>query len=396
MIAGNDVICFCNDWDGDPLSKKQIVTRLAVKNRVLWVNSTGTRNPTVSAHDFKRAWKKICDFCHGSRQVATNIWLFCPLVIPFHGSRVARWFNRRLLAWSLRRTLRRLAFHQPITLTFVPSSADVAGSLGERLLVYYCVDEYSEFSGTDKVAILELERTLIEKSDVVIVSADRLYETKRTYNANTFLLPHGVDVEHFRRACMPETPIPEDCRSLNGLVVGFFGLIADWVDLEVVRYLACARPDWSLLLIGEVRTDVSMIERLPNVKLLGRRPYQLLPGYCKKFDVAILPFKLNELTLAANPLKLREYLAAGLPVIATPLPEVKKLGGLVLCAGAARDYLEQIESLQRAGRRGPDLSVSYQMDAESWDGRVEAFSSIINAHCDASVHRRMKAARQVA
>ena len=90
MIEGNDIICFCNDWDGDPLSKKQIVTRLAKRNRVLWVNSTGNRNPTVSVHDLRRVFKKLWGFCRECRPVAQNISLFCPLVIPFHGSRAAR------------------------------------------------------------------------------------------------------------------------------------------------------------------------------------------------------------------------------------------------------------------------------------------------------------------
>ncbi len=248
MIQGYDIICFCNDWDGDPLSKKQIVTRLAAHNRVLWVNSTGTRRPTASAHDFSRAWKKLREFFSGSRQVARNIHVFSPLVIPFHGSRVARWLNKKFLTWSLRRAARRLGFRRPITLTFVPSSAETAGHLDEQLLIYYCVDEYSEFSGTDKSAILDMERGLMERADLVVVSADRLLETKRRHNPNTFLITHGVDVEHFRKACLAETEVPSDCPASHGPVIGFFGLIADWVDLEVIRHLAAARPHWSFVI----------------------------------------------------------------------------------------------------------------------------------------------------
>lgn len=378
MIQGNDIICFCNDWDGDPLSKKQIVLRLARKNRIMWVNSTGTRNPTASVHDLRRAWKKLKDFLRGCRPVAENISLFCPLVIPFHGSRTARWLNRHLLLWSIRRTCRRLGFENPITLTFVPSSADVAGSLGERIVIYYCVDEYSEFTGTDRAAMLDMERRLIEKSDLVIVSADRLYETKRRYNRNTFLITHGVDVMHFRKACLPETPIPAECSHLRHPVVGFFGLIADWVDVAVIRHLASAQPEWSFVLIGEVRTDASALKQLPNVHLLGRRPYQTLPGYCKAFDVAILPFVVNELTIAANPLKLREYLAAGLPVVATPLPEIQKLNHLVRMANTPEEFLAQIEASLKTSARGPSLSISLQMDAESWDRKVEELSGMIH------------------
>ena len=385
MIQGNDIICFCNDWDGDPLSKKQIVRRLAEKNRILWVNSTGTRNPTVSVRDMRRAWKKLVEFCRGCRPVTENISLFCPLVIPFHGSSVARWINRRFFAWSLRRACCKLGFRHPITLTFVPTSADVVGSLGEQHVIYYCVDEYSQFTGTDQRALAEMERRLIERADLVVVSASRLYETKRPFNSNTHLIPHGVDIDHFRAACRSATQVPDDCPAVRPPVVGFFGLIADWVDLQVIRFLACNRPDWSFLLVGEIRTDVTALRELPNVHLLGRRPYRDLPGYCKAFDVAILPFVVNELTLAANPLKVREYLAAGLPVVATPLPEVRRLGNLVRCARTGDEFLEQIDGLLKAGRRGPSMDASRQMDAHSWDRRVEDLSQLIARLGEASL-----------
>ena len=396
MIEGNDIICFSNDWDGDPLSKKHIALRLAQKNRVLWVNSTGNRNPTASVRDLRRAWKKLRQFFRGCRPVSQNISVFSPLVIPFHGSWAARWVNRRLLSWSLRRACRKLGFKKPITWTFVPSSADVPGSLNERLLIYHCVDEFSKFTGTDETAILQMERGLMEKADMVVVSSSRLYETKRRYNPNTFLVTHGVDVAHFRNACLQAIAAPPDCAELKRPVIGFFGLIADWVDLEVVRYLASSRPRWSFLLIGEVQTDISVLRDLSNVHLLGRRSYQSLPAYCKAFDVAILPFVVNELTMAANPLKLREYLAAGLPVVATPLPEVLKLNGLVRMARTPREFLDQIEVLLNEGKRGPDPAVSALMERESWDQKVEELSAIITGLNGHGQRRQPLAAGRVA
>src|SRR5438046_1223477 len=127
MIEGQDIICFSNDWDGDPLSKKHIMSRLATRNRVLWVNSIGNRNPSVSMYDLKRVIKKVTDFAGGSREVAPSLHVFSPLVIPFHGSALARHLNRKALKWSLRRTCRRLGFRNPLTWTFVPASADVVG-----------------------------------------------------------------------------------------------------------------------------------------------------------------------------------------------------------------------------------------------------------------------------
>ena len=377
MIEGNDIILFSNDWGGDPLSKHQIAWRLARKNRILWVNSMGNRNPTASAHDLRRVVKKLWQFCRGCQPVADNIYRFCPLVIPFHGNRAARWINRRLLAWSLRRASRKLGFREPVTLTFVPNSVDVVGSLGESRVIYYCVDEYSQFTGADRTAVLDMERRLMEKADLVVVSASRLYETKRAFNPNTILITHGVDVDHFRTSCLAETPVPEEAAVLPGPVIGFYGLIEDWVDLEVIRHMATERPEWSFLMIGEVKTDTSAVRNLPNVFFPGRRPYQSLPGYCKKFDIAVLPFVVNELTLAANPLKVREYLAAGLPVVATPLPEVQKLGDLIHSATTPKEFLEQCDAILSSGRRGPDLAASRHMDAESWDGKVDVLSEFI-------------------
>jgi glycosyltransferase involved in cell wall biosynthesis len=311
----------------------------------LWINGVGNRNPTVSARDIRRIAKKIWQFWLGCRQVEENIFVFTPIVIPFHGSRVARWINRRFYRWSIRRAAAKLHFRKPITWTYAPSCAEVAGSLGERLIVYHCVDDFSKFTGAKKAGIAALERQLLDKSDLVVVSSNALLDSKRRSHPDTVFVPHGVDYDHFRKACSAETPVPEECRALRTPVIGFFGLVADWVDLSVFRYLASERPEWSLVLVGEIQTDVTSLRELPNIHLLGRRNYQALPAYSKAFSVAILPFVVSELTLAANPLKMREYLAAGLPVVATPLPEVKKLRHLLRLADTPQEFFRQITGL---------------------------------------------------
>jgi glycosyltransferase involved in cell wall biosynthesis len=159
------------------------------------------------------------------------------------------------------------------------------------------------------------------------------------------------------------------------------------VDIGIIRYLAASRPDWSFLLIGEVETDTAGLQGLPNVHLLGRRKYQSLPAYCKIFDVAVMPFIVNELTLAANPLKVREYLAAGLPVVATALPEVLRLNHLLRTAGTQEEFLDQIEAYLKEGRRGPNLEVSRLMEPESWDEKVEELSRIITDVSDGGPKR---------
>ena len=376
MIEGHDIICFSNDWDSDPLSKKHIMLRLAKRNRVLWINSIGNRRPTASARDLKRVIKKLKDFTRGERQVGDGIFVYSPIALPLHGSAAARWLNRRVLRWSVRRIARKLGFQKPLTWTFEPVSAEVAGSLGESALVYHCVDEFSEFSGTDKAAILELERQLLIKSDCVIVSSGRLYDRKRQHNPNTHLVTHGVDVSHFRKACDPRTEVPVELRALPKPVIGFFGLIADWVDLQLIRVIAQSRPDWSFVLIGKATTDTRPVDGLGNIHRLGPKPYSDLPAYAKGFDIAILPFAVNELTLSANPLKIREYLAAGLPVVSTAIPEVEKLGGTVRIARNHIAFLTELQNVITLGQLGPQLSISQRMDIESWDEKVEELSRV--------------------
>lgn len=378
MIEGYDIICFSNDWDGDPLSKKHIMKRLARKNRILWVNSIGNRNPTMSKSDVTRVLGKLKAFLRGPRRVSEGIHVISPLAIPFHGSATARRINQWLLVATLRSAIRKLGFRKRVTWTFLPTSANVAGYLGEKLVIYHCTDEFSEFSGTSKNAILDMEQRLIAKANCVFVSAERLLRNKAQHNPNTFLIRHGVDVEHFRKACDGRTPIPEDIVRIPSPIIGFFGLIADWVDLQLVADMARARPHWSFVLVGKVATDLSPIALIHNVHVLGQKPYEGLPGYCRRFDAAILPFVINELTLNANPLKLREYLAAGLSVVSTPIPEVRELGSLVRIGSTCADFVSHLECVLSQEQSGTRLAVSMEMDRESWDERVEEMSRAID------------------
>ncbi|OGT72868.1 MAG: hypothetical protein A3I78_04850, partial [Gammaproteobacteria bacterium RIFCSPLOWO2_02_FULL_56_15] len=267
-----------------------------------------------------------------------------------------------------------------ITWTFVPFSADVVGNLGEKLVIYHCVDEFSEFTGTDKAALLDMERRLIGKSDAVIASSGRLQQAKGAQGVQTFLVTHGVDVAHFRKACDPHTATPADIADIPAPIIGFFGLIEDWVDLRLIRFLAQARPQWSFVLIGKLATDDSPLCGLPNVHLLGRKEYQQLPAYCKAFDVALLPFVINELTLAANPLKLREYLAAGLPVVASAIPEAERLEGRLRIARTDEEFLAQIGDLLAGDLSAEErLSISQSVENETWDRKVEDLSRIVES-----------------
>jgi glycosyltransferase involved in cell wall biosynthesis len=367
-LSGRDILCFSHDWSGDPLSKTHLMRLLARDNRILWVNSIGYRAPTVSKADVSRAFKKVAAALQPLREPEPNIFVLNPLVIPAHGLASVRALNRNLLRWQVRRAMRRLGFRRPINWVFNPAAAVIAGGLGEECLIYHCVDEYTAFSGVPAQGLAELERGLLRRADLVIVSADRLLRSKAPLNPRTVLVRHGVDHSHFRKALDAGTQIPEEIARLPRPVLGYFGLMsADWVDVDLLAHVARRFSGGSLVLLGKVAMDLSALTGLLNVHVLGRKPYESLPSYCKGFDVALVPFPISEVTLNANPLKAREYLAAGLPVVSTPVPEVEILG-LCRIAGDAETFCREIEGALRDP--GPRADRSDAIARESWGARL--------------------------
>lgn len=379
-LRGRDLLCFSHDWNGDPLSKTHLMRLMARDNRVLWVNSIGYRSPTASKADLSRAFNKLAAALEPLREVEPNIFVLNPLAIPAYGNRGIRAFNRRFLRWQVNRAMRQLRFERAINWVFNPAASVIAGELGEEMVIYYCVDEYTQFTGVAASSLAKMEEQLLRRSDFVIVSADRLYQSKAPFNPRTVLVRHGVDYSHFRRALDTETVVPEEIASLPRPVIGFFGLIADWVDVELMAQVAEHFSTGSLVLLGKTTTDVSALERLPNVQLLGRQPYSALPAYCKGFDVALMPFRINALTLNANPLKVREYLAAGLPVVSTAIPEVEVLGSCRIGRNR-QSFLSEIEQALLDPGASPKRSEA--MRGDSWEARLDEIRQHVAAFAPA-------------
>ena len=388
-LVGRDILCFSHDWTGDPLSKTHLMRLLARNNRVLWINSIGYRTPKVNKADLGRAWKKLAAWRKPLAEVERNLFVLNPLAIPAYGLGMVRSVNQRWLRSQVKSAMRRLNFRRPINWVFNPTAAVVAGTLDEDLLIYQCVDEYSAFSGVTSKAILELEEKLLKQADLVLVSAEPLLVSKRRVNPSTALVRHGVDFTHFRRALDPETKVPDEIANLPRPVIGFFGLIADWVDTELMATVARSYPQGSLVVLGKATTDVSSLN-LPNVHLLGRKPYADLPGYCKGFDVALNPFRISELTLNANPLKVREYLAAGLPVVSTDIPEVAVLPACRI-GGSREEFLQQVEAALK--HPGPQAEISETVRAESWEARLREIEGHLAAAANRNAARQTRSVR---
>jgi len=371
MIERHTILCFASGYDAPPTSKHHVMHLLAERNTVLWVNYHGSRTPTVSSSDLLYMARKLRQVFSGVYAPRKNLYVLTPLVIPLPGSAWAQRLNRLLLLSQIRLVLSRIRKGPLQIWSFTPDISYVLGHFGEQKVVYYCVDEHASFTGYDTEQVLRHEADLCRRSDLVVTTSLALQKAKEHMNPNTILIPHGVDYEHFSRAFSKDLPVPADINKIPQPRLGFFGLIRDWVNLDLLAEIARCRPDWHIVMIGDSTVDLTPYRRIPNLHFLGRKPYRLLPAYCRQFDVGLIPFRVNELTRAVNPIKLREYLAAGLPVVSTPLPAVEQYNQLISIADSVEAFIAAVEAaLAHDPARQKAKARIRAMSRETWSQKL--------------------------
>ena len=371
MLEGRTILCFASGYDAPPTSKHHIMHILSRHNIVLWINYHASRAPTASSSDLLYIARKISQVLKGLTNPRKNLYVLTPLVVPLPSYPWAKCINRTILLRQINRALVRLQQGPLQVWTFAPDIAYLLDDFDAEKVVYYCVDDFSSFAGYNKQQVLQDEEELCRRADLVIASSMALKEMKQQFNPNTILVRHGVDYKHFAKALSNDLAIPEDIADIPQPILGFFGLIREWVDLELLADVARRRPDWHIVLLGDSTIDLSPYQNLPNMHFLGRKRYEELPAYCKQFDVGLVPFKVNELTRAVNPIKLREYLAAGLPVVSTPLPEISLLKKrCVYVADTADGFIEAIE-LALAVSSKERFEQSLAMAKETWPVKID-------------------------
>lgn len=339
------IIYFGNDWSGENrTSSHHIAQILGERFKLLYIETPGMRAPAATKRDFRKLWLKLIAAAKPPRRVGEHMWVMTMPQIPFRRWSVVRKLNEVYGRFAVRNAIRKLQLRNAISWFVVPHPGALAGKLGENWTVYYCIDDYSGLPDVDQDEIRRLDNDLTRAADQVFVASQTLIEKKKEINPNTTYSPHGVDFAHFSQASNSDTSLPEQARKLSHPLIGFFGSISRWIDLSLIAELARARPDWTFLLIGFASVDIRELQQLKNVILAGTQPYRTLPNWAKAFDVAILPYKrLNQGAMNANPLKLREYLATGKPVVAVSTPEIDRFSHCIRIANTPDEFLRQIE-----------------------------------------------------
>ena len=371
-----DMIVFGEDWGRHPSSTQHIITNLVEARRILWVNSIGLRRPRLTRSDFARATSKLTSFIRRSggeadHEAATDVTpsLASPFVIPWPGNGMVNQLNGSILKRFLKPRIERLGLDRPILWTSLPTALPVVGKLGERAVVYYCGDDFGSLAGVDHGPVSAMEAELAKKADLVIVASKEL--AARFPDRKTIFLPHGVDVDLFSKRTPPAADLPQDRP-----VAGFYGAIADWIDVPMLVKAAQRLSEWIFVFVGPIATDISPLLRLPNVRFLGPRPHHALASYSQHWTVSLIPFRDCPQIHSCNPLKLREYLAAGTPIAATDFPALKPYTPLVSLADGSDDFADAIlraaDDANRNGlRRGAVADESWRNRAAFVDYHME-------------------------
>lgn len=367
--ARRDVVILSTaDWDHPFWTNKQHVASAMVQlgHRVLYVESVGLRAPRMEAQDLRRIARRLLRAFRPPRRIVDGLWVWSPLLIPAPRTPLQRRFNRMIFTAMLQFWRRWLGLRSDLLWTYNPLCGQLLplARCGFQQLVYHCVDDLTAQPCMPSALIASEEERLCRAADQVFVTSPELLHTRGTFNPRTRFDPNVADVEHFAQARDRQAPVPLDLLALPaGPRLGFVGAVSSYkLDLALLISLAAHRPDAQIVLIGRVgegdpSTDLAGLVDLPNVHLLGARPYAVLPAYLRGFDLALLPCPLNAYTRSMFPMKFFEYVAAGLPVVSTDLPALQAYSHLArLCPDRASflasiDELLQDEPLQ--GLRSP-------------------------------------------
>jgi len=365
-------IYFGNDWFAENrTSSHHIARRLSNRFPLLYVETPGLRAPEASRRDIRKLFKKLAAAFRPPRQISEHMWHISVPQIPYRRYAAVRKINELFALWKVRSALRRVPLFSPLSWFNVPHPGFLAGKLGERMVVYYCTDNYAAAPGVDATDVARMDEALTRRADVVFATSPSLVHEKQRLNETVIYSPHGVDADVFGKAADLTLPIAEPARNLSHPVIGFFGVLDGRIDPGMIEFLATSRPHWSFLLVGRVAIDARRLSRLSNVCMPGNVPYEMLPDWARAFDVCIMPYRQDAFSLNANPLKLREYLATGRPVVSIPTAEVEQFSGFVSVAATNEEFLAAIEKELAADSEERRRERIRLVSPATWDARVE-------------------------
>jgi glycosyltransferase involved in cell wall biosynthesis len=357
-------------WDWVWQRPQQFLSRLSRNHRILFVEEP-----------------RICNSEDGPRSTLRDVSEYPNIMVlqscfPEKQARDGAWLDkqrRRLVQQMLAGPLAS-EFANPVQWFYDPMAVKAfAGKMDESAIVYDCMDQLSQFRGAPP-ELVRRERELLALADVVFAGGPKIHRAKAAYNSNCHAYGCGVDVKHFAQAREEATEVPADLagRVGSGPVLGFFGVVDERMDYELIATLADADPNWNLVIVGpQAKVEESTLPKRQNIHWMGGRDYSQLPAYTKRFDVCMMPFALNEATEFINPTKALEYMAAGKPIVSSAVEDVVLQFSQV--TAIARSHAEFVELCRRAVN-APDHAMIEQGIALAKRNSWEAIVRNLEAH----------------
>lgn len=372
-IVNQDFIVFGEDFGRHAHSLEHLLRPLFADNRFIWVETIGIRSPKLNLYDLARIFEKLKSWIGRGKtrdskiDLPARVSVVSPVMIPFNQFSIVRKFN----AWSVKRTVQRellrLQFVNPAIVTSVPNACDYVKLFGQIPVFYVCVDEFSLWPGLNYSLVKKMEDGLLLSSDLVFATSQALQESKSNGKTATLLLTHGVDFAHFNIGTKNEMGSP--------LKLCYFGLFDERNDQSIIEELAKSLPDAEVHIFGKVVTPTPKLKSISSVVFHGPVTYQELPAVIADMDIFILAYVQNELTRNINPLKLKEYLSTGRPVISTPLPEVVKLKEYLFLADSGSEFAQIAQDLRDGNLQyNSKMVTDYICLNEVWSSKSKLFS----------------------
>ncbi|MFC1559873.1 glycosyltransferase [Candidatus Margulisiibacteriota bacterium] len=378
-----NIVCLSTqNWD-DPMwtNKQHIMSRLSREHRVIYVDKgvLGLRYFIYKKDDESGFRLTLKYLFNAFEERNKNLTILTEKITPPN----PYWLKMQLL----KRYLKKKKINDAILWIYQPEYEKYIGTLDEKLVVYDCVDEYSAFpaysSPHKKKNIIETEKRLLKKADLVITSAPDLYERKKKFNKNTHLVHNVGNTELFMKAMDKDLEIPDDIKNIKKPVIGFVGAVDRYkVDFELLQKMAEKHPEWSIVLIGpsgsaDFSTKTSSLKKIKNIHFLGTKDYTTLPNYIKAFDVCTIPYNINEYTKSCFPIKFFEFCASGKPVVITALPALKDYSSIVKYARSNEAFIRSVEDvLKKDPRESKEKRLKIAKE-NSWDSRINRIMDLI-------------------
>jgi glycosyltransferase involved in cell wall biosynthesis len=375
------LLVFSDDWGRHPSSSQHLIAQMLPRRKVLWVNTIGTRPPRLDLRTMQRVLEKLGHWVSPAPpqddqpryQVSPQI--ISPRMWPSFASRAARSLNKQLLKSSLVPAIEALGA-PPIVITTLPIMADLVGEIPAKRWVYYCVDDFSVWPGYDGKTMAAMERELVAKVDVTVAVSEHLADGLRKLGASPHLLTHGVDIDAWRPSKQPLN-LPAEFSGLEGPFIVFWGVIDRRMDIEWLAALSKVLKKGSILLFGPKEDPNPALYDIPKLFLRDAIKFARLPEIAATANVLIMPYINAPVTQAMQPLKLKEYLATGKPVVVRSLPATRPWADACdACETIDEFVLTIISHISRHQSNAiPDdqISARTRLNGESWKYKAEQF-----------------------